>query len=61
MLDMSLFPFESIRQAAEMLADLRVKSYLLTELARQQMILAQFDAALQTFASIPLPEERRIA
>jgi len=61
MLNTSLHPFESVRQAAETLTDLRAKSQLLAELAQNQMAAGQFDAALQTFATIPSAQERRIA
>ena len=61
MTDRVLFPFEMIRNAAETFADERVKSQLLAELARSQLLTGQCDAALQTFAAISLPQERRIA
>ena len=57
----SLFPFETVRKAAESLTDFRVQSQLLSELARQQFSAGQFDAALQSFFAIPLPQERRTA
>ena len=59
--NISLFPFEAAQRAAETLTDVRVKSQLLSELAQQQLSTKQFDAALQTFAAIPLPLERRVA
>jgi len=61
MSNIPLFPFEAAQRIAESLTDPRVKSQLLSELARQQLATGQFDAALQTFAAIPLPLERRIA
>jgi len=61
MSNIPLFPFEAAQRAVESLADPRVKSQLLSELARQQLATGQFDAALQTFAAVPLPLERRIA
>jgi len=54
-------PFETAQRAAETLTDARLKSQLLSELAQQQLATEQFDAALQTFAVIPEPLERRIA
>jgi len=54
-------PFETVQQAAEALSDSRLKSQLLSELAHQQLAMGYFDAALQTFAAIPEPQERRIA
>ena len=56
-----LLPFEAAQRAAESLTDPRVKSQLLSELAQRQLATEQFDAALQTFAAIPSPQERRIA
>ena len=56
-----LFPFETARRAAETLTDPRVTSQLLSELALRQIETGQFDAALQTFAAIPVTLERRIA
>jgi len=56
-----LFLFEAAQRATETLSDPRVKSQLLAELAQQQLSTEQFDAAVQTFAAIPLPLERRIA
>jgi len=53
--------FESIRNAAETFAEPRIQSQLLAELAQNQMSAGQFDAALQTFTAIPLPQERRVA
>jgi hypothetical protein len=53
--------FESVEKAAETLTDPRAKSQLLSELAHQQLLTKQFDAALQTFAGIDPPSERRIA
>jgi len=61
MSNISLLPFEAARRAAELLTDPRVQSQLLSELAQCQLSTGQFDAALQTFAAIPLPLERRIA
>jgi len=61
MSNIPLLPFEAARLAAESLTDARVKSQLLSELAQRQLSTRQFDAALQTFATIPLPLERRIA
>jgi hypothetical protein len=61
MFDTLLHPFEAVRNAAETLTDLRVQSQLLSELAQQQLLTRQFDAALHTFAAIPVPQERRIA
>ena len=61
MLNMPLCPFEATQNAAETLTDLRIKSQLLSELARSRMSVGQFDTALKTFAAIPLPQERRIA
>ena len=61
MSNIPLLPFEVARRAAESLTDARVKSQLLSELAQRQLLAGQFDAALQTFAAIPLPLERRIA
>ena len=61
MLNIPLLPFEAAQQAVESLTDPRVKSQLLSELAGRQLSTGQFDAALQTFAAIPLPLERRIA
>ena len=57
----SLLPFETAQRAAETLSDPRVRSQLLAELAQQQLATEQFDDAIQTFAAIPLPLERRIA
>jgi len=56
-----LLPFEAAQRAAESLTDARVKSQLISELAQQQLLTGQFDTALQTFAAIPLPHERRVA
>ena len=56
-----LLPFEMVQQAAESLSEPRNKSLLLAVLAQQQLSTGQFDAALQTFAKIPMPQERRIA
>ena len=53
--------FETVRKAANALADPRTKSQLLAELAQQQLLVKQFDAALQTFAAIDPPQERRTA
>ena len=61
MSDISLLPFESAQRIAETLTDSRAKSQLLSELAQRQLSTGQFDAALQTFAAIPSPQERRIA
>jgi len=61
MSNVPLLPFEAAQRAAESLADPRVKSQLLSELARHQLSTGQFDVALQTFAAIPVPLERRIA
>jgi len=61
MSNVSLLPFEAARRAAESLNDPRVQSQMLSELAQCQLSTEQFDAALQTFAAIPLPLERRIA
>ena len=57
----SLLPFESVKKAAESLTDPRSKSQLLAELARSQLLTKQFDAALQTFATISSSLERRVA
>ena len=54
-------PFELVRNASDTLTDPQVQSQLLLELAQQQLATEQFDAALQTFAAIPDPQERRIA
>ena len=54
-------PFQAARIAAESLTAPRVKSQLLAELAQQQLLTEQFEAALQTFADIPDARERRIA
>ena len=56
-----LQPFAAAQQAAEALTDPRTKSQLLTELAQRQLSTGHFDDALQTFAVIPIPLERRIA
>jgi tetratricopeptide (TPR) repeat protein len=56
-----LLPFERVLHAAETLSDPRIKSQLLSVLAQQQLATGQFDAALQTFATIPVPQERRTA
>ena len=61
MSDILLHPFESARKAAEALTNERAKSQLLSEIAQQQLRTEQFDAALQTFADIDSPLERRIA
>ena len=59
--DSPLHPFETVHRVAETLSDPRFQSQLLSELAQQQLAAEQFDAALQTFAAIPDPQERRIA
>jgi hypothetical protein len=56
-----LLPFEAVLLAAETMSDPRSKSLLQSELAQQQLLAGQFDAALQTFAAIPVPVERRTA
>jgi len=61
MSNIPLLPFEAAQRAAESLTDPRVQSQLLSELAQRQLATGQFDAALQTFAAIPLSQERRIA
>jgi len=59
--DLPSLPFEIARCAAESLEDVFIKSQLLSELAQQQLLVGQFDAALKTFAAIPSPEKRRTA
>ena len=59
--DLPLLPFELALQAAESLSDSRAQSQVLAVLAQCQLSTKQFDAALQTFACIPDPQERRIA
>ena len=54
-------PFESARMAADTLTGPRVRSLLLSELAQSLLFTGQFDDALQTFAAIREPMERRIA
>jgi len=54
-------PFVAAQRAAESLTDPRVQSQLLSELAQHQLSTGQFETALQTFAAIPVPLERRIA
>jgi len=54
-------PFEAAQKAAESLTDPRLKSHVLSELAHQQLLTGQFNAALQTFASISNGFERRVA
>lgn len=54
-------PFELASRTAESLGDLRAKTQLLSELARQQLLTGQFDAALHSFAAIPLPQDRHTA
>ena len=61
MFNIPLLPFETVRRAADTLSDPRVKSQLLSELAGHQLRTGQFDAALETFAAIQVPQERRIA
>jgi predicted negative regulator of RcsB-dependent stress response len=58
--DMSLV-LESVHKALDTFSDQRVQSQLLSELAQHQLTTGQCDAALQTFAAIPVPMERRIA
>ena len=52
---------ESVRKTADTFSDQRVQSQLLAELAQHQLTTGQCDAALQTFAAIPVPMERRMA
>jgi len=52
---------ECTYRAAASLTDARAKSQLLSELAQQQLAAGQCDAALQTFAAISSPQDRRIA
>ena len=59
--DSLLHLFENVQRMAETLSDPRFQSQLLSELAQQQLATRQFDAALQTFAAIPDPQERRVA
>jgi len=54
-------PFEAAQKAAESLTDPRLRSHVLSELAQQQLLTGQFDAAFQTFASISNGFERRVA
>ncbi|MDR0326839.1 MAG: hypothetical protein LBI05_00935 [Planctomycetaceae bacterium] len=61
MSDIPSEPFESVLRAAETMSDPLSKSLLLSELAQQQLLTGQFDAALQTFTAIPVPMERRTA
>ena len=61
MTDISLHLFESVRNTVETMTDPFIKSQLLSELAQNQLATGQFDTALQTFANIPDPRERRIA
>jgi len=56
-----LLVFESLQKAAETFSEPRVQSQLLSELAQHQLATGQCDAALKTFAAIPVPQERRIA
>ena len=61
MFDIPSHPFGTTQRVAETLSDLRLQSQLLSELAQQQLATSQCDAALQTFAAIHDPHERRVA
>ncbi|MCL2005129.1 MAG: hypothetical protein FWG73_03095 [Planctomycetaceae bacterium] len=54
-------PFEVAEFAANSLADSRLQSQLLGELAQLQLAAGLFSDALQTFANVPDPREQRIA
>jgi len=56
-----LLVIESVRKSAKTFSEPRIQSQLLSELAQHQLASGQCEAALQTFAAIPDPQERRIA
>ena len=56
-----LLVLESVQKAVGTFSETRVQSQLLSELAQHQLATGQCDAALKTFAEIPVPQERRIA
>ena len=61
MSDEFTLPFKAVQKAAETLTDPHAQSQLLSELAQQQLLSKQFDTALQTFAAVDQPKERRNA